>query len=182
MKFSAILAALALSVGLAAPGHAAVIGLQVEGGGTQQVYALSNGNFLGLWGFDNREAANPGAGAVRISAASDIIGGFSGGASRIVAFYNGSTPVNPGAVEFAPLAFGFTVADNARLFNAIWIEWRGGTLVYRQPSRGTATMAARATRDGDPLAVTPVPVPAALPLLLAGLGGLVLASRRRWAA
>ncbi len=179
VKFTAILAALALTVGLSAPATAAVIGLRVEGGGTQQVYQLSNGNFLGLWGFDNREIANPGKGDVTISAASQIIAGFSGGASRIVAFYNGATPVNPGAKEFDPLDFGFTIADNARLFNSLWIEWKSGTLVYRQPAGGTTSMAARATRDGDPFAITPVPVPAALPLLLAGVGALALVARRR---
>jgi hypothetical protein len=180
MKLTAILAALALATGLAAPAGASVIALRVEGGGTQQVYRLSNGNFLGLWGFDNRDFANPGKGDVTISAASQIIAGFSGGASRIVGFYNGSTPVNAGKAQFAPLTFSFTVADNTRLFNSLWVEWTSGNLVYRQPTGGTTTMAARKTLEGDPL--TPVPLPAALPLLLAGVGGLALLARRRKAA
>jgi hypothetical protein len=177
MKPTALLAALVLFAGVAAPASASVIALRVEGGGTQQVYRLDNGNFLGLWGFDNRDFANPGKGAVTISTADDIIAGFAGGAGRILRFYNGSSPVNPGMAEFTPVTFGFTIEDNVRLSNAIWIEWEAGTLVYRQPTRGTATMAASATREGDPL--SPVPVPAALPLLLAGLGGLALIGRRR---
>lgn len=181
MKLFTLLGALAVTAVLASPGTAAVIGLVVEGGGKQQVYKLDNGNFLGLWGFDNREKANPGAGAVKFSAASDLVDRFAGG-SRILRFYNGKTPVVPGAREFAPLMFGFAIDDNARLFNSVWIEWTSGNLVYRQPNGGTATMSARATLDGDPLAVTPVPVPAALPLLLAGLGALALAARRRKAA
>jgi hypothetical protein len=180
MRKTLLAAAIAAIAAFASGAQASVIALRVEGGGTQQVYRLSNGNFLGLWGFDNREAANPGKGAVTISAASDIINGFSGGASRIVRVYNGSTAVNPGKAQFTPVTFSFTIADNARLSNALWIEWTSGTLVYRQPAGGTATMAARATLQGDPL--TPVPVPAALPLLLAGLGGLALVARRRQVA
>lgn len=177
MKLSALLAALVLSLGISAPAGASVIAMTVEGGGIQQVYRLKNGNFLGLWGFDNRENANPGKGAVTISAASDLIAGFSGGAARIVGFYNGATPVNPGKAQFTPVVWGFTIGDNVRHSNALWIEWESGSLVYKQPRRGTSSMSARETLAGDPL--TPVPVPAALPLLLAGLGVLAIAGRRR---
>ena len=178
------IAALAATVVFSAPASAAVIGLQAEGGGgPKPVYQLDNGNFLGLWGFDNRERANPGAGAVTISMASDIISGFAGGASRIVGLYNGATPVNDGASEFDPLTYSFTIADDARLFGSLWIEWTGGTLVFRQPAgSSTTSMAAVATLEGDPLAVTPVPLPTALPLLLAGLGAFGLVARRRKAA
>lgn len=173
-------AAALLAASLGTPATAAsIIGLQVEGGGTQQVYALNNGNFLGLWGFDNREAANPGAGAVTISSLEDIVAGFIPSGDNIIAAYNGTNPINPGASEFDPLVYGFTVADDARLFDSLWIEWTGGGLVYQQPSRGTTSMSDRQiTRAGDPFA-TVVPVPAALPLLLAGLGALAFAARRR---
>lgn len=179
------LAALALAAGLAAPAQAAVIGLQVEGGGSRIVYELTNGDRLGLWGFDNRERANPGAGAVTIGSFEELLAGFRG-AGRIRAFYNGPNPVNPGAKEFDPLEFGFTIADNARLSNSLWVRWSGGELTYVQPSKGTTSMGAAATRPGDPLAeraaaeaLTPVPVPAALPLFLAGLGILGLFARLR---
>lgn len=150
---------------------AAITGLQVEGGGTQQVFQLNNGNFLGLWGIDNREGANPGAGIVNINSAADLIGGFTSGGGSIVNFYNGSNPINGGASEFDELIFGFSVADDARLFDAIWIEWTGGDLVYKRPSGGTSTMtSSNITRQGDPIA--PIPLPAGIYLMLAALASL----------
>ena len=157
---------------------AAIIGLQVEGGGTQQVHALDNGNFLGLWGIDNREGANPGAGSVLINDASDLVGGFTSGAGNIVAFYNGINPINAGADELDPLLFSFTVDDDARLFDSLWIEWTGGNLVYQQPSGGTTTMnSSNVTLDGDPFP-SEIPAPATLLLLGIGLAGLGLRRRK----
>lgn len=187
MKPHAFAAAVAsaLAISLSTPAGAVpvkpVIGLQIEGGGAQQVYRLANGNYLGLWGFDNREGINPGAGAVTVSSAQGLLDGF-GGPSRIKGFYNGATAVNAGASEFDRIVWGFTVADDARLYDSLWIEWTGGNLVFRPPSGGTKTMSATATRAGDPFAVTPVPAPAALPLLLAALGAVGLLARRRKAA
>jgi|GEM_PF-6559104 len=159
---------------------AAIVGLQLEGGGTQQVFALDNGNFLSLWGFDNREGANPGAGAVDINSAADIIGGFVSG--TVVGLYNGANPVNAGASEFDALTYSFTIADDARLFDSLWVEWTGGTLVYAQPngrSRSTAN-STNITRDGDPFPRT-VPVSEPTPIALLGLGLLMagIARRRR---
>lgn len=178
MKPFAAIAALATALLLAAQTEAATIGLAVEGGGSPQVYQLSNGNFLGLWGLDNRERANPG-GAVTITTQAELLSAMNPGSrNRVVAVYNGTNPVNSHAREFSPLVYDFTVGDEVRLSNALWIEWRGGNLVYRNPGRGGGNMGATATRTGDPFLVT-TPLPGALPLLLAGFAALGLAARRR---
>ena len=171
--------AIAVVATLAAPASASVIGLQAERiNGLPQVYELDNGNFLGLWRFNNRERINPGAGDVTISSAEEILEGFIRGRDRIVAFYNGETPVNPGVPEFTAIVWGFTIADNALVRRSLWIEWTGGVIRYEQPNgRMSGMNSRRITRDGDPLSV--VPTPAALPLLLVGLGALGLATRRR---
>ncbi|MEM9346554.1 MAG: PEP-CTERM sorting domain-containing protein [Planctomycetota bacterium] len=167
-------AALLTMVASATFTHAASItGFVVEGGGTQQVHQLNNGNFLGLWGFDNRENANPGAGAVTINSSADIVGGFTSGGASIVNFYNGTNPINSGASEFDELTFSFTLADNTRLFDSVWVEWTGGNLVYSNPAGGTTTMnSTNITRPGDP-----IPEPTSLALL--AIGGLIATRRRR---
>ena len=176
----AAVAGLAMSAMAATSHAAAIIGLQVEGGGTAQIFQLGNGNLLGLMGIDNREGANPGAGAVTVNSAADLIGGFTSGGGNIVQFYNGTNPINAGASEFDVLTFAFNVADNARLFDSIWVEWTGGNLVYQQPSGGTTTMGTTVTRSGDPLSA--IPVPAALPLLAGAIGVFGLIGLRRRAA
>jgi hypothetical protein len=183
VKVSAIAVVLAAAM-LASPARAAVVGLQAEGGsGPRSVYQLTNGNFLGLWGFDNR---NPNVGAVTLNSAADILSGFRGNTNRIVGFYNGRTVVNSGRSEFDPIVWGFTIGDEERLSDSLWIEWTGGGLVFRGPVGGTRNMQPNATLAGDPFlarasAVTPMPVPGALPLFLAGLGvmGLIARVRRR---
>ena len=148
------------------------IGLQLEGGGTQQVYQLSNGNFLSLWGLDNREGANPGAGAVTINSLSD----FNFISGTVVGVYNGINPINPGASNFDPLVLGFIVSDDARLYDAIWVEWTGGNLVHQRPSGGTSTAGATATLEGDPFRT---PEPASMILLGLGIFGVASLSRKR---
>ncbi|GAB4151129.1 MAG: hypothetical protein Tsb0016_23190 [Sphingomonadales bacterium] len=156
----------------------AITGLRVEGGGTQQVFALDNGNFLGLWGFDNREGANPGAGAVTLNDRNDLLAGFTSG--TVVEFYNGTNPVNAGASEFDLLTFPIDLADDIRLFDSVWVEWTGGNLVYQLPSNGTQTMnSTQITRQGDPFAVADVPEPASIALLGAGLLAAGALRRRR---
>ena len=184
MKVSVAAVVLAAAM-LASPAPAAVVGLQAEGGGgPQSIYQLTNGNFLGLWGFDNRD--NPNVGAVTLNSAADILSGFRGNTNRIVGFYNGRTVVNPGRSEFDPIVWGFTIGDEGRLSDSLWIEWTGGGLVFKGPVGGTRNMQPNATLAGDPFltsasAVTPMPVPGALPLFLAGLGvmGLIARFRRR---
>lgn len=182
MKIRIAAFVLALATAISAPAGAAtvgaIIGLQVDRSEGRQVYALENGNFLGLWRFNNREGINPGAGAVTIDSMDDILNGFIRGRDSIVRFYNGATPVNPGVAEFTPIVWNFTIADNALLPRSLWIEWTGGVIRYQQPNGRIAGMnSRRITREGDPLSV--VPVPAALPLLLGALGALGLAARRR---
>ena len=168
-----------LSVGLIVESHAqasAVIGFRVEGGGTQQVYQLNNGNYLGLWGFDNRGNASP----VTITSANDITQGFITGSASIVNYYNGINPVNVGASEFDPLVFPLTIDEDAlgknpRLFDSVWAEWTGGFLVYQQPSGGTTTMSSsNVTRPGDPI----VPMPGTTAMAVIGLGALAMRRRR----
>lgn len=172
-----VVAAIALTAGAA---QAATFNLVVEGGGTPQIYELTNGNLLGLYGIDNREGAVPGGGAVTVSSLGDLTDRFTPSSqSRIVNAYNGSNPINAGTAEFDVLSYDFEVADDARLFNAIWIEWTGGNLVYQNVKGGTSTMGTRVSLDGDPLSA--VPVPAALPMLLAAIGGLGLMRRRKTA-
>jgi hypothetical protein len=187
MKIRIATLAIALATAIAAPaGAASVIGLQVQRiGGELQIHQRANGNFLGLWRFNNRERINPGAGAVTITSREDILDGFIQGRENIVEFYNGANPVNDGASEFDVLTYSFTIADNARLPSSLWIEWtalpNNRPLIYLQPNGSEARMNSRnVTLEGDPVPV--VPVPAALPLLLAGLGALGLAARRRKAA
>lgn len=161
-----------LLLALSLPVLADPIGLQLEGGGTQQVYQLGNGNFLSLWGLDNREGANPGAGAVTISSLAD----FNFISGTVVGVYNGINPINPGASNFDPLIFGFVIADNDRLYDAVWIEWTGGNLVHQRPSGGTSTASANATLEGDPFRT---PEPASVILLGLGIFGVASLSRKR---
>ena len=90
--------------------------------------------------------------------------------------------MNPGAPEFSRVLWNFTIADNALLRGALWIEWTGGRLTYQQPAAGrqASINSRRVTLQGDP--VTVVPVPAAMPLLLVGLGALGVMARRRRAS
>ncbi len=177
------LAGAALGLSLASGANAAaIIDLQVEGGGEQQVYHLSNGNYLGLWGFDARNASIQSD--VTIGSASDITGGFSSGGDNIVAYYNGSTPVNSGASEFDSLSYPITIKDGDRLYNSLWTEWTGGNLVYQKLNGGTSTMStlfATPTieyslwNNGDSVSVSE---PGSLALLVAGFAGLGLLRRR----
>lgn len=180
IKFIRTVAVTAMALTFAGAASAAsIVGLQVEGGGFPNVYHLENGNWLGLWGFDNRDRSGFNAVDVTINSASDLVGGFTSGGGNIVNFFNGTNPINGGASEFDELTFGFDVAEGKRLFDSLWIEWTGGTLVYENPWGGTNTMGSKATLEGDPFADTaPVPLPAAAWMLMAAVGGLGIASRR----
>lgn len=126
----------------------AIVDLQVEGGGTAQVYELANGNLLGLWGFDARDASI--TTDIKITASADILGGFSNdSANMIVSFYNGANPVNTSRSEFDSLRYPFTIQAGDRLYNSLWIEWTGeGNLVYNFLGR-TRTMGTTVTLTDD---------------------------------
>ncbi len=138
---------------------AAIIDLIVEGGGTQQVYQLDNGNYLGLWGFENRGNTDP----VTINTASELTAGFTTG--TVVGYLDD---------EFNPFSFPFTVDADTRLFDSIWVEWTGGNLGYSFQGK-SRTMSSNVTLAGDP---TAVPEPGVIALLALGLLGLVALRRR----
>ena len=172
----------AAALALASGTNAAMIDLQVEGGGSQQVYQLSNGNYLGLWGFDARNVASD----VVITGNADITEGFSSGASNIKEFYNGPNPVNSGAEEFDKLSYAFTVEKGDRLFDSLWIEWSGGNLVYQfgDSTRTMSTLPSIPTLESklwanDRENNISVSEPGSLALLVAGFAGLGLLRRRR---
>ena len=156
-------AAAAAMIGAPAVNASAIIDLQVEGGGDQQVYQLDNGNLLGLWGFDNRQGDDD----VTLSGPGDITGGFTSGGNTIQGYYDSG---------FQDFAFPFTVNEGDRLFDSLWIEWSGDSNLVYSFNGQTRTMGTEVSLEGDPTAE--VPEPGMLALLGAGLLGL-LAFRRR---
>ena len=141
--------------------------------GAPVVHSLGDGSWLGLWTFAFSDHAGP----VVLDTPADLLQGFSGG--EILAFH---------APDLTPFEFPQTFT-RGRHEGALWVRWspepgvpltyswnylnRGG--VARQ---GSETMAAVATRPGNPL-TTEISEPSALALLMLGLGGLALAVRTR---
>jgi hypothetical protein len=157
-----------------------VFDLQVEGGGTPIVFQLGNGNLLGALGFDTRSGITTG-GTVTTG---DITAGFTSGGGNIVDYYFGRDAAfntANGADELDLISGPIDIADNSRFFQSIFVEWTGGNLVYNFTGK-TRTLSGTVTQAGDPLAPSPVPLPAAMWLLLAGMGGLAYAGRAKGAA
>lgn len=193
--FSSNVFAVALSVaGMFIATSASAIGVNPAGGGGQKwIYDLNNGNRLGLVGVQALSNASVGL--------ADLNGAVNAGTALnwyfadtqttdygTPASFHGQWTGTP--AEFTPffdttiavLSSGSFAGNNGKLFDALWVEWGGGNLTFSNGTGGTNGFGAgdAATLQGDPLA--PVPVPAALPLLLAGLGALVAVKRRRKAA
>jgi hypothetical protein len=188
MRIPTLAAAVAISFSAAATttASAATVVLDVSTvGGLEQTYELASGNFLSLWQIRNTDDVGLGTADITVDNRDQLLAGFTALTTlfpgfpqgTILRLFNGADPVNDGAAEFSAVTFGFTVPqDTVRSF---WIEWSGSSLMWFAPPRFEVVVG-RATIAGDP--VTPIPVPAALPLLLAGLGALGLAARRRKAA
>lgn len=144
----------------------------VEGGGTPVVFDVGGGELLGLVGLRDAEIGDTlNLGVVQNAVTSGNVTGL---------FAGRSDDFDTDLGEFDEIAgdIGVQTLDrqSGRIFDALFVRFDGGSnLVFG----GTATLANTVTQDGNPLETAAVPVPAALPLLAAALGGLGFAARRR---
>jgi hypothetical protein len=178
-RLLATVAAVASLVGSAA--HAALDLRPATPGGSKQVYQLGNGDLLGLWGFSGGVNAILGSS----QSTSDLISAFrTQDQPDIVGFYyskptGGSWAGDPDEFEALGATFEIESTDYSdKLFDSLWVRWTGGDL-FNAASNSNMN-AGDVNLAGDPLA--PIPVPAALPLLILGLGGLGLYARRQRSA
>ena len=173
--------AFALAAAVSAPAGASVVGFQVDRSlGGPQIFELADGTFLGLWRFNTRNGVDRNVGDTEINDAGDILIGFTD-PDLILGFYNGPTSVNGGS-QYTPLTFGFTLADRQIFPQAVWVNFLDGIIEYQQPNGNFARMNSGSRRVQDGSDISLIPTPAALPLLLAGLGAFGLMARRRKAA
>ena len=152
------------------PAQGATFDFIVEGGGVQQVYRLDNGNFLGLWGFDTRNALTTG-GAFTTA---DITGFFTRGSSTIVGYYyGGNTAFNGAAAEFDAIVGPLSLPNGQRFFDSVWVEWTSGSLIFNSIGLSRSMNPSNVSLPGEPFAAAAVPLPGGWWMMLAGLAGLV---------
>ena len=180
-KMLVSMAAIAMSFGAA---QAAVVNVSVEGGGTPVVYQLDNGNLLGLLGFDAR-----GADADNVVnlpnfefSTADITGLITSGGSQVAGYYFGpSFPTTSLQNTAVDSSYVFSVADEARLFDSLWVEWSGDSnLVFGKAfGGGTTTLGNTVTQLGAAPIGGAVPEPGTWALMILGFGLVGSALRRR---
>lgn len=184
IRFTPILLLAVMGWLLPGQAHAVLTHGIPAGGGSQQVYSLSDGTLLGLWGIYGSGSI------VGLNVTdSDLDGLFN---QTPVAYYYGPLYGTgawvTGGAEF-DLFTSDTVAvansDGTKLWDSIWVRWEGGNLQSVAPNGGVHTMGTNATRTGEPdlppLNQTPdaPPVPEPMTAGLVGLGFAGLLFRRR---
>lgn len=110
---------------------------------------------------------------------SALLEGVIGGQSNIIGWLNGTNSnVSYTGAAFAPLGdttiTGFDRASDRKLFSVVYFGFANGDVTVR----GTNTFGFNAA-SADFSTIVPIPLPAAGWLMLAGLGGLGVAARRR---
>lgn len=186
--FRGIALSAALLIGSLA--HAASI-TQFDRTTNDGVFTLSDGQkaFLGTTsdfiGFLRPRAANGDTfNAGDTFDVSTLTNTLTGGAGLVEKFLNGTN----GGLTYTGNAFDdlgtTTVGDDADYFRGVaFLFSAGGDIVFTGAVSGTSTFNAGQTRgpagDRVPEATAPVPLPAAAWMLIAGVGGLAYAGRRR---
>ena len=165
------------------------MGVALGFSGPPQVYELSSGNFLGLWGIEDGSYGLD----TRPQDTAELISTFTDGVDAVVGLYYATPPFGGtwvGTPEaYTPFGTTFQVDisnGSSQLTDSFWVEWTGGTIGWtgfngQIGDVASYSMEPIATLAGDPLGSVPpaaVPLPASLPLLLAGLGGVALLRRR----
>ncbi|MEM7490301.1 MAG: hypothetical protein AAF390_14360 [Pseudomonadota bacterium] len=158
----------------------------------QKIYAI-DGNRLGLVNLRvNGSGSIINRSVVDDMTASNVLGIYAG---------RGLARRDPVLGEFDDISDGYTLGGggrNGRIGRAVWVLWEGSddaafTFERTRPNGRTVTRTrilagGEPTLDGTPeidlpeVAIAPVPLPAPGLLLLAGLGGLAWAGRKRRAA
>ncbi|MEM6563991.1 MAG: VPLPA-CTERM sorting domain-containing protein [Pseudomonadota bacterium] len=179
-KLLAAAIAVLLALSATSATHAAAIRIDASGGGNQRVYEIGIDRYLGLIGIDAR-----GDQYDTSLVTEDLLLASIEQPDRVEGFYKGTGLVDLlGGEEFDTIDFDFAGPLNNKIFSAVWVEFTGssslGLLKWTadgSQSKRSGSLQANATLGGNPLAPAPVPLPAGLPLLLVGVGGLVWLKR-----